>query len=67
MTPLTELSEAAESIAQGNLNQTLDIPGDDEFSRVARAFNKMVHQLRQTLATLEQRVTERTKETGSNQ
>jgi diguanylate cyclase (GGDEF)-like protein/PAS domain S-box-containing protein len=62
MIPLTELSEAAESIAQGNLNQTLDIPGDDEFSRVARAFNKMVHQLRQTLATLEQRVTERTKE-----
>lgn len=60
MIPLGELSEAAELIAAGNLSQALCLPGNDEFSKVAKAFNKMVYQLRQTLATLEQRVAERT-------
>lgn len=58
--PLTELTETAEGIAQGNLDQSLELSGDNEFTIVAAAFNKMVTQLRQTLVNLEQRVEERT-------
>lgn len=60
LTPLTELSETAGRIAQGDLNRTLSLPGDNEFSIVAAAFNNMMSQLRQTLEHLEQRIEART-------
>ncbi len=58
--PLTLMVAAADRIAQQDLSQLLAIAGDNEFTAVAQAFNHMVNQLRQTLATLEQRVDQRT-------
>ncbi|PSN19130.1 GGDEF domain-containing protein [filamentous cyanobacterium CCP5] len=59
--PLTALAATAESIAQGNLDQSLKLTGADEFTTVAMAFNQMMAQLRQNLATLEQQVSDRTR------
>lgn len=60
MRPLSELSQAATQMAEGNLNCSLDVRGHDEFAVVAETFNKMAFQLRQVLEDLEQRVAERT-------
>lgn len=58
--PLTQMVEAAERIAQQDLDHPLDMTGEDEFAAVAQAFNHMVEQVRCSLVTLEQRVEERT-------
>jgi len=60
--PITALHQAAARIGAGDLEYSLDLPGEDEFSVVARTFNKMVAQLRDTLTDLEQRVMERTRD-----
>lgn len=60
MRPLSELSQAATQMAEGNLNCSLDVRGHDEFAVVAKTFNNMASQLRQVLEDLEQRVVERT-------
>ncbi|PZV00142.1 MAG: GGDEF domain-containing protein [Leptolyngbya sp.] len=60
ITPLTLMAIAAQRIARQDLDQPLQLTGDNEFTAVAQAFNHMVNQLRQTLDTLEQRVEERT-------
>jgi signal transduction histidine kinase len=61
------LNRASSAIAQGDLNQTVQISRIDEFATLARSFNSMVEQLQasfialeQTNAELEQRVDERT-------
>ncbi|WP_198805369.1 GGDEF and EAL domain-containing protein [Leptolyngbya sp. BL0902] len=58
--PLDQLVAAAERIARQDLDQPLELTGEDEFAAVADAFNHMATQVRSTLANLEQRVEERT-------
>ena len=58
--PLKQLTEVSERIAQGSLEETLNFSSRNEFGIVATALNKMLLQLRETLADLEQRVFERT-------
>jgi GAF domain-containing protein/HAMP domain-containing protein len=59
--PIRELTKIADAVSQGNLNVTADVRTSDETGLLARAFNKMTTQLRELLATLEQRVAERTR------
>lgn len=45
--PLEDLAETAESIATTqDLNKTIDLPGNDEVSQLARSFNTMLSALR---------------------
>ena len=60
--PLTELTDAAERIADGNFSRTFIQPTGDEVQSLAEQFNKMAMRLQQSYAQLEQRVGERTKE-----
>jgi GAF domain-containing protein len=59
--PLRRLSQAAEQIGQGNLQQHLEVTGGYELATLANSFNSMVAQLRQVLGRLEQLVTSRTR------
>ena len=43
--PVTELTAAAEKVGQGQLDQKLTIPGNDEIARLGTIFNKMIRQL----------------------
>lgn len=52
---LERLTTAAEAVAEGNLERTVDSTGDDEAGRLARAFNHMTASLRRTLGELAQR------------
>jgi GAF domain-containing protein/HAMP domain-containing protein len=58
--PLGQLSQAAQSLGQGNLTQTVQITGGDELVTLADSFNVMAGQLAETVGMLEQRVIERT-------
>ena len=60
MQPINVLKSAAERVSAGDLNYQLQLPGQGEFSVVATTFNKMLEQLRHTLADLEFQVSERT-------
>lgn len=53
------ISDAALSISQGNLNTTVDVLGDDEFSVMAANLNKMAEDIRQLMDR--ERESERTK------
>jgi signal transduction histidine kinase len=66
---ITRLNQASFAIAQGDLNQTVEISKIDELAALARSFNSMVAQMRasfialeQTNAELEMRVEERTED-----
>ncbi|RJK97845.1 GGDEF domain-containing protein [Vallicoccus soli] len=50
--PLAELTEAAERVAAGDLDQTLPVRRRDETGRLALAFNRMTRELRRTVADL---------------
>jgi len=56
---ITELSTAIQNISEGDLNTTVEVVGDDEFSAMAANLNKMVGDIR-TLMDKE-RESERTK------
>ncbi len=58
--PIRELTNVAGAISQGNLNTIVDIRTSDETGLLATAFNTMTSRLRDSIATLEQRVAERT-------
>ncbi|MBE7472776.1 MAG: hypothetical protein DPW09_12050 [Anaerolineae bacterium] len=58
--PLTQLSEAAQQIGQGNLDPVVQVRGHDEFATLANVFNQMTAQLRDLIGSLEERVAERT-------
>lgn len=58
--PLTQLSEAAQQIGQGNLDPVVHVRGRDEFATLANVFNQMTAQLRDLIGSLEERVAERT-------
>jgi signal transduction histidine kinase/DNA-binding response OmpR family regulator/HAMP domain-containing protein len=59
-TPLNRLTRAADQIAQGDLDQVVEVRGHDEFAVLGRAFNTMSAQLRDMVDSLEGRVAERT-------
>jgi signal transduction histidine kinase len=52
---LARLSSAAEAVSHGNLHHHVEVPGDDEVGRLARAFNTMTESLRRTLDELSSR------------
>ena len=59
--PIERLTKASQDAASGNLETRIDIPGRDEITTLANAFNLMTAQLRETFGTLEQRVADRTR------
>lgn len=59
--PITRLTETAARITDGDLTAQAPVEADDEVGALATAFNVMTTQLRETLAGLEARVTERTR------
>ncbi|PJJ29816.1 sensor histidine kinase [Lacrimispora celerecrescens] len=56
---ISRISDAMQSISEGDLNITVDIEGDDEFSVMAASLNKMVEDLRGLMD--KEREAERTK------
>jgi GAF domain-containing protein len=60
--PVLDLTATARRIAEGELEQQAALEGPAEVVDLARAFNAMTAQLRETLAGLEQRVVERTQD-----
>ncbi len=60
--PLASLADASQRVAQGDLSASAQVLGDDEISRLARQFNAMVDQLRESYGRLEERVAEKTAE-----
>ncbi|MCU0525251.1 MAG: ATP-binding protein [Elainella sp. Prado103] len=67
--PILKLRAASQSIAEGELDQQIDIRGIDELEGLGQAFNQMANQLRDSFTALEksnealeQRVAERTAE-----
>ena len=60
--PVDHLADVATQIAGGNLNLAAQVKQKDEIGTLARAFNSMTAQLRESIGSLEQRVAERTAE-----
>lgn len=58
--PLSKLGKTAERIAAGNLGLAVEIGQRDEIGDLANSFNIMTAQLRSLIASLEERVAERT-------
>ncbi len=56
---ISHISDAVQSISEGNLNTSIDIIGDDEFSSMASNLNKMVEDIRELMD--KEREAERTK------
>lgn len=59
MNYITKLSAAVRNIAEGDLNTSVDVVGDDEFSDMAANLNRMVEELRELMD--KERESERTK------
>jgi signal transduction histidine kinase len=60
--PIRTLSEGAQRIGEGNLDQKIDVRTGDELEALADRFNRMSTQLRESYAGLERKVDERTQE-----
>jgi two-component system NtrC family sensor kinase len=67
--PLKDLETGARRLAEGDIEHTIPVRGDDEFGRVAGSFNHMTAALKSTMAelqemvqTLESKVEQRTRE-----
>lgn len=60
--PLNQLTKAAESMGRGNLDKPVVVTGGRELYTLAKVFNTMADQIRQTMEGLEQRVAERTRD-----
>ena len=58
--PIEALQAGAAQIGAGALDQQIEVRTGDEIEALADAFNQMTHQLRDSYATLEQKVQERT-------
>lgn len=52
--PLTRMHQVTEAIVHGDLNQTLDLSSDDEFSDLARTFNLMREHLQHSSRQIEE-------------
>ncbi len=59
--PINVLTQSAKEISDGNYQHQTNIGSKDEFGQLGNAFNGMTAQLRAFIATLEQRVADRTK------
>ena len=59
MNYITRLSAAVRNISEGDLNTTVDVVGDDEFSDMAANLNRMVEEIRELMD--KEREAERTK------
>jgi PAS domain S-box-containing protein len=57
--PIEALAVSATAIASGDFAQQLDVPGQDEITELAEAFNRMSSQLGQLVAGLEKEIAER--------
>jgi methyl-accepting chemotaxis protein len=53
--PLTQITDAATFLANGELDQNLEIERQDEVGILAQSFNRMAEQLRNSFADLEKR------------
>lgn len=53
--PLKQLVQRAEEIGGGDLDTRIEIPSNDEFGHLARSFNHMAAQLKETMTTLSYR------------
>lgn len=58
--PISKLTTAAKEIAKGNLSVRIETPSNDEIGELSVAFESMSTQMRESISTLEQRVSERT-------
>ena len=58
--PISQMTESAKQMVAGDLDQSVAIDRDDEIGDLGQAFNQMASQLRRTVASLEEKVTERT-------
>lgn len=56
---ISHIADAVQSISEGNLNTSIDVIGDDEFSSMASNLNKMAEDIRQLMD--KEREAERTK------
>jgi signal transduction histidine kinase/ActR/RegA family two-component response regulator len=64
VTPVRQLQAGAARIGGGDLDQRIDVHTGDELEALAVEFNEMAARLRESHATLESRVEERTRELG---
>ena len=60
--PIQKLTQTANQIVAGDLNAQADTSARDETGTLSKAFNTMTSRLRETLASLERRVADRTSE-----
>ncbi|HEY9908835.1 MAG TPA: ATP-binding protein [Thermosynechococcaceae cyanobacterium] len=60
--PISRLGAASRSIADGNLDQTVDAKGIQELEVLGQSFNQMAKQLKGSFEELEARVSQRTAE-----
>jgi len=64
--PIEKLAEATERVTMGELAQTVDIRSKDEIGDLAKAFNQMTLQLKESRSNLERNVEERTHQLEEN-
>ena len=60
--PITELTSAAQKVAGGNFDQTINACTGDELEELAEQFNRMAAQLQESYRDLERKVADRTQE-----
>jgi signal transduction histidine kinase/CheY-like chemotaxis protein len=60
--PISQLSIASEAIANGNLDQNVEVQGINELEILSQSFNQMSDQLKDSFELLETRVDQRTEE-----
>ena len=61
LNPLNRLAQVAEDIGRGDLSVKIPLEGSQEVGYLATALSTMVETVKETIATLEQRVADRTK------
>jgi len=58
--PVIKLAQGTLGFSSGRFDQRVDISSNDEIGDLARTFNRMADQLRDTIASMEKRVSDRT-------